>query len=125
MEYKIYTSSTILEFGRYKGKIFAEVMREDIEYMKWFIREIDNVVLWDKEEEYMYRFDEELRDIISSREKIYKENSEYYEDDYEEDDYEDEYYEDEPYYTNDEDMWADIAGSDDPEDIETAYWNLD
>lgn len=120
MEYKIYTSSTILEFGRYKGKTFAEVMEEDIEYMKWFIREIDNVVLWDKEEEYMYRFDDELRSIIRSREKIYKENSEYYEDDYEE-----EYYEDEPYYTNDEDMWADIAGSDDPEDIETVYWNLD
>lgn len=111
MEYKIYTSSTILEFGRYKGKSFAEVMEEDIEYMKWFIREIDNVVLWDKEEEYMYRFDDELRSIIRSREKIY----DYY--------YEEDYYE--HYYTNHEDMWADIAGSDDPEDIETAYWNLD
>lgn len=119
MEYKIYTSSTILEFGRYKGKTFAEVMEEDIEYMKWFIREIDNVVLWDKEEEYMYRFDDELRSIIRSREKIYKENSEYYEDDYEE-----EYYEDEPYYTNDEGIWADIARSDQPERTEIAYRNL-
>lgn len=122
MEYKIYTSSTILEFGRYEGKTFAEVMEEDIEYMKWFIKEIDNVVLWDREEEYMYQFDKELTGIIISREKTYKEDSEYSEDDYYD---EEDYYDDEPYYTNDEDMWADIAGSDDPEDIETAYWNLD
>lgn len=141
MEYKIYTPSTILEFGRYKGKTFEEVMEEDTEYMEWFIREIDNVLLAVEERCFNriifktsyqdYHFDDELKEILISRQIGHKLHYtpyyiwrndikvRYY---YDGDEF---YYDDEPYYTNDEDMWADIAGSDDPEDIETAYWNLD
>ena len=34
-------------------------------------------------------------------------------------------YSDNSYYYSDNDIWADIAGLDDPDDMETEYWNLD
>lgn len=93
MKYKVYGIDTLIEFGRYKGKMMIDI--EDKKYLEWFLEEIDNVAL-----------DRELfnNDIIQSLPKnvisILEErmdNSEY--------------------IHSDNDIWIDIAGSDDPDDM--------
>lgn len=141
MEYKIYTSSTILEFGRYKGKTFTEAMKEDIKYVEWFIREIDNVILTGADTTV---FNENIQVILYNRYNEWQGIEEYIEEDDSDSDSDDDYnydtdYIDEyndrytnyryneysDYYNNEYDMWADIAGTDDPDIINDVYWNLD
>jgi hypothetical protein len=117
MNYKIYGIDTLVEFGRYKGKTIIEIAKEDKKYLEWFLEEIDNVAL-DRElfnNDIIQSLPSNIISILRNRlsiddeylnkENIYKYNNVYR---YEEDD-----------------IWADIAGSNDPDDMETAYWNLD
>ena len=115
MKYKVYGIATLIEFGRYKGKMMIDI--EDKKYLEWFLEEIDNVAL-DRElfnNDIIQSLPSNIISILRNRlsiddeylnkENIYKYNNVYR---YEEDD-----------------IWADIAGSNDPDDMETAYWNLD
>lgn len=117
MNYKIYGIDTLVEFGRYKGKTIIEIAKEDKKYLEWFLEEIDNVAL-DRElfnNDIIQSLPSNIISILRNRlsiddeylnkENIYKYNNVYR---YEEDD-----------------IWADITGSNDPDDMETAYWNLD
>ncbi|GIM57569.1 hypothetical protein CAPN006_19610 [Capnocytophaga canimorsus] len=120
MNYKVYGVNTPIEFGRYKGKTLLEIARDDKEYLEWLFEEVDNICL-DTE-----LFDSDIiqflpSNIISMLEGRLPFGNECYEEkNYYSDNYNDDYG-----YCNDDDIWADIAGSDDPEDIDTAYWNID
>ncbi|MFK8289441.1 hypothetical protein ACI76W_09380 [Capnocytophaga canimorsus] len=117
MNYKVYGVNTPIEFGRYKGKTLLEIARDDKEYLEWLFEEVDNICL-DTE-----LFDSDIiqflpSNIISMLEDRLPIDNERYKEEY--------YYNTNHYnYYSDNDIWADIAGSDDPEDINTAYWNLD
>ncbi len=117
MNYKIYEIDTLVEFGRYKGKTIIEIAKEDKKYLEWFLEKIDNIAL-DRElfdnviiQSLPSNIISILRDRLSiddeylNKENIYKYNNVYRYEEY--------------------DIWADIAGSNDPDDMETAYWNLD
>ena len=45
MKYKVYGIDTLIEFGRYKGKMMIDIDIEDKKYLEWFLEEIDNVAL--------------------------------------------------------------------------------
>ena len=142
MYYKFYETDTVVEFGRYKGKTIMDIALEDKKYLEWFIEEIDNVVLVGKSFDDIIKYlSENIISILEKRiEYIFSDDDCYEHDDdcYEHNDdcyeHNDDCYEhndmwnnysDNSYYYSDNDIWADIAGSDDPDDIETAYWNLD
>lgn len=121
MYYKFYETDTVVEFGRYKAKTIMDIALEDKKYLEWFIEEIDNVVLVGKSFDDIIKYlSENIISILEKRiEYIFSDD-----DCYEHNDMWNNY-SDNSYYYSDNDIWADIAGSDDPDDMETAYWNLD
>lgn len=74
MEYKIYDKDTIIEFGRFKGWKFVdlfnvnwdtdEVYKERLEYAKWFVKEIDNIII---HQDLVLFHDVEIKEILSTR----------------------------------------------------------
>lgn len=120
MKYKVYGVITPIDFGRYKGKTLLEIASEDKKYLEWLLEEIDNICL-DAELFNSSTIQSLPSNIISMLEdRLPIDNERYKEEHY----YNTNHYNDYNYYS-DNDIWADIAGSDDPEDINTAYWNLD
>lgn len=87
MFYKIYGVNTPIEFGRYQGKTLLEVAREDKSYLEWFIEEIDNVSIDD--ELLNYQEIQSLSNIRILEDRLLVE----------------------------EEMWSDIAGTNDPDVI--------
>jgi hypothetical protein len=46
---------TVLKFGKYNGKTFKHVLKKDIEYCKWFLRNLDyDCATYERKQFYEY-----------------------------------------------------------------------
>lgn len=130
MEYKIYDKDTIIEFGRFKGWKFVdlfsvnwdtdEVYKERLEYAKWFVKEIDNIIIHQDLELF---HDVEISEILSTRtldyvDEVVKNKGKVYWDTGNYRVYKD----DGDYYSDVDDIWSDVEHDDLLDDM---FNNLD
>jgi len=46
---------TVLKFGKYNGKTFKHVLKKDIEYCKWFLKNLDyDCATYERKQFYEY-----------------------------------------------------------------------